>query len=104
MKKNTSPPRKKKAAVRKGKITAIKAWSLAARHVLSQMFLQARVRDGSRVRLGLYDPTGKLASKRVWVVYPNPRENQTEIKSSEVIIVCQRTGKILYAGSAHDEG
>ncbi len=98
MKRKRSTPRPRP------KITAIKAWQLAARHVLSQMFLRAPVKDGSQVRLGIYDPTGKLAGKPVWAVYPNPRENQNEIKASEVIIVCQRTGKILYAGSAHDEG
>ena len=86
------------------KIDTIKAWQLAARHVLSQMFLRAPVKDGSQVRLSIYDPTGKLAGKPVWAVYPNPWENQNEIKASEVILVCQRTGKILYAGSAHDEG
>ena len=104
MKKNSKPSAKKTVAARKAKITPMKALAIAARHVLSQMFLRAPVKDGSQVRLGIYDPTGKLAGKPVWAVYPNPRENQNEIKSSEVILVCQRTGKILYAGSAHDEG
>ncbi len=98
MKRKPSTPRPRP------KITAIKAWELAARHVLSQMFLRAPVKDGSEVRLGIYDPTGKLAGKAVWAVYPNPMGNPTEIKASEVILVCKRTGKILYAGSAHDEG
>ena len=98
MKRKKSPPRPRP------KIDPIKAWQLAARHVLSQMFLRAPVKDGSQVRLSIYDPTGKLAGKPVWAVYPNPWENQNEIQASEVILVCQRTGKILYAGSAHDEG
>ena len=104
MNRKSSPPGKKRASTRNGKITTDEAWRLAARHVLSQMFLRAPVKDGSQVRLGLYDPTGKLARQPVWVVYPNPRGNHTDIKASEVIVVCQRTGKILYAGSAHDEG
>ena len=33
------------------KIDPIKAWQLAARHVLSQLFLRAPFKDGSQVRL-----------------------------------------------------
>ncbi|MEI8290999.1 MAG: hypothetical protein WCH99_16155 [Verrucomicrobiota bacterium] len=86
------------------KITAAAARRHAAQFVLKEMFAGARVCDGSKARLCIYDTTGKLAGKRFWVVYPNPTEIPAAIRSSAVIVVCQRTGKILYAGSAQDEG
>jgi hypothetical protein len=73
-------------------ITHAEARRRAERHVINQMFKGATVRDGAEVRLGIY----------VWVVYKNAGENA--LKSSEVVLVCKRTGRVLYAGSACDEG
>ena len=39
----------------------------------------------------------------VWVVYKNP-ENPMQLKSADIIAVCKRTGRILYEGTASDEG
>ena len=95
MKKSTKPS---------SPITAAEARQLAARHALKKMFTGARVCDGSKVRLRIYEFAGRLVGKPIWVFYPNPAEDAVDIKDSEIIIVCQRSGKILFAGSAQDEG
>lgn len=59
------------------------------------------MRDGAAVRLGIY-LRGDWSRKDVWVVYKNSEE--TALKSSDVVLVCKRTGRVLYEGSAQDEG
>ena len=59
------------------------------------------VRDGAAVRLGIY-LRGDWLSKDVRVVYKNSEE--TALKSSNVVLACKRTGRVLYEGSAQDEG
>ena len=96
--------RSKPAKPFKGKtrfITRAEARRRAARHVLNRMFKGATVRDGAKVRLGIYTQSN-WTGKDVWVVYKNAGENA--LKSSEVVLVCKRTGRVLYAGSACDEG
>ena len=66
-----------------------------------RLFKGARVRDGAKVRLGIYF-RGDWTTKDVWVVYKNPEE--IALKSSEVVLVSKRTGRVLYEGSACDEG
>lgn len=39
-----------------------------------------------------------------WYVYPPNADNQIMLRSSRVIIISRLTGKILYDGSAGDEG
>jgi hypothetical protein len=96
--------RSKPAKPVKGKvqfITRAEARRRAERHVINQMFKCATVRDGAEVRLGIYTRSN-WTGKDVWVVYKNDGENA--LKSSEVVLVCKRTGRVLYAGSACDEG
>ena len=57
------------------------------------MFKGAAVRDGAKARLGVYSRGGWTA-KDVWVVYKNPEE--VALKSSEVVLVSKRTGRVLY--------
>ena len=59
------------------------------------------VRDGAKVRLGIYF-RDKWTAKDVWVVYKNPEG--FGLKSSDVVLVSKRTGRVLYEGSACDEG
>jgi hypothetical protein len=89
---------------RKRFISPAEARRRAERHVLKRMFRGATVRDGNTARWRVYDPTGKLAGKDVWLVYPNPEQPLTELRSSQLIAVCKRTGRVLYDGSAGDEG
>lgn len=79
-------------------ITRAEARKRAARFVSKQQFDQAMVLDGAEARLNIYDWT----SKDVWVVYKN--HELTALKSSDIVIVCKRTGRVLYEGSARDEG
>ena len=65
------------------------------------MFKGATVRDGATVRLGIYFRGGWTANS-VWVVYKNPE--QSVLKSSEVVLVSKRSGRVVYEGSAGDEG
>jgi hypothetical protein len=82
-------------------ITRAEARRRAQRHVLDRIFKGAAVRDGSKVRLGIYI-RGGWTSKDVWVVYKNP--DGIALQSSYVVLVCKRTGRVLYEGSAGDEG
>jgi len=73
----------------------------AERHVLDRIFKGAVVRDGAKVRLGIYIRADWTA-KGVWVVYKN--SEGVGLKSSDVVLVCKSTGSVLYEGSAFDEG
>lgn len=72
----------------------------AVRHVLNRMFKGATVADGAEVRLGIY-PGGNWKSARI--VYKNS-EDPTALKSSDIVVVSKRNGRVLYEGSAGDEG
>ncbi len=85
-------------------ITASEARRRAARHLLRRMLASAEVRDGAKTRWSVYDCSGKLASKPVWLVYPNPAEPVAQFRPSTIIAICKRTGRVLYEGSAGDEG
>jgi hypothetical protein len=82
-------------------ITPAEARQRAERHVIERMFKGALVQDGAKVRLGMYFRGGWTA-RDVWVVYMNPEE--VALKSSKVVLVCKRTGQVLYEGPAQDEG
>ena len=82
-------------------ITQAEARRRAQRHVLNRLFKGAAVRDGAKVRLGDYF-RNKWAAKDGWVVYKN--SEGFGLKSSDVVLVSKRTGRVLYEGSACDEG
>ena len=86
---------------KKQPITRAEARRRAERHVLKRLFKGAMVRDGAAVRLGIYN-RGVWTGKDVWVVYKNSEE--IALKSSQVVLVCKHTGRVLYEGSAGDEG
>ena len=62
----------------------------------------AKVADGAGVRLNIYN-RAHWKPDQVWVVYKNP-DDPMSLKSSDVIVVSKRTGRVLYEGSAGDEG
>jgi hypothetical protein len=82
-------------------ITRTEARRRAEWHVLNRMFKGATVRDGAEAKLCIYSP-GKIKSADAWVVYKNPEESA--LKSAAVVLVSKRTGRVLYEGSAGDEG
>lgn len=64
------------------------------------MFDGVPVRDGEEARLRLYN----VRRKDVWVVLPKIERELSGFRSSTVVMVCKRTGRVLYAGPAKDEG
>ena len=82
-------------------ISRAEARRRAARHVLDRMFKGAKVLDGATVRLHIC-VSGGWSIKDTWVVCENSEENV--LKSSDVVLICKRTGRVLYEGSAGDEG
>lgn len=90
-------------------ITPAHARRLAGQHVADQMFKGAKVVDGAKAHLGpiyiVRQPSWKTSD--TWVVYKNPEGlggGMLTLKSSEVVLICKRTGRVLYEGSARDEG
>jgi len=79
-------------------ITRAEARRLAARHVLNRIFKGAAVRDGVESCAKIYN----VRQEDTWVVYKN--SDDIAFKSSAVVIMCKRTGRVLYEGSANDEG
>ena len=69
--------------------------------MMPTMFDGVPVRDGMKVRPGLYNY--HVPRKDVWVVFPKI-QHESVLGSSTVVVVCKRTGRVLYAGSANDEG
>jgi len=95
--KTAKRPRPRKAKF----ITRAEARRRAERYVFNRMFRGASVQDGATAKLCIYN-RGDWSANDVWVVYKNPKE--IALKSAEVILVCKRTGRVLYEGSAGDEG
>ncbi len=95
--KSATRPKPRKAKF----ITHAEARRRAERHVLNRMFKGATVHDGAAAKLSIYI-RGEWSVKDTWVVYKNPKE--IALKSADVILVCKRTGRVLYEGSAGDEG
>jgi len=95
--KSARRPKPRKAKI----ISRTEARRRAERHVLNRMFKGATVRDGADAKLCIY-VRGDWSVKDPWVVYKNPKE--IALKSADVILVCKRTGRVLYEGSAGDEG
>jgi hypothetical protein len=91
----------KRPKPRRGKvqfITRAEARRRAERHVRDRMFKGATVLDGVEAGGNIY----KVRREDTWVVYKNSEE--IALKSSQLVVVCKRTGRVLYEGSAHDEG
>ena len=78
--------------------TRAEARQRAARHVLNRMFDGATVRDGVEAGGNFYN----VRREGAWVVYKN--HSAVALRSSDVVVVCKRTGRVLYEGSAGDEG
>ena len=65
------------------------------------MFKAAKVRKSKTIRGQVYS-RGNWTSEEVWVVYKS--SEPFVLASSEVVLVCKRTGRVVYEGSANDEG
>ena len=91
-------PRPRRGKIRKPIITRAEARRRAQRHVLKRMFQGATVRDGAQDGFNAYG----VRRQDTWIVFKNSRVSA--LKSSDVVVVCKRTGRVLYEGSAHDDG
>ena len=88
----------RRGKIQKPFITRAEARRRAERHVLKWMFQGASVRDGAESGFNAYG----VRRQDTWIVFKNSRVSA--LKSSDVVVVCKRTGRVLYEGSAHDEG
>lgn len=84
---------------RKRSLSAAEARRRAIRHVVRRMFKDTQVVDGKHADMSVY----ALPREGVWVVCKQAR-GVPALRTAEVIVVCQRTGKILYEGPTNDEG
>jgi len=81
--------------------------ALAGRYLVKELLRGAVVRDGAKAK---WSPGFQTASRRfdpsaVWLLFlPEPPGENVALRSSTVVAVCKRTGRILYHGSANDEG
>ncbi len=83
-------------------VTRAEARRRAAAHVLHRLFKRAKVVDGAEVSLGIYC-SNRWRPANVWIVYQNP-EDSLGLQSSAIVVVSKRTGQVLYAGPAGNEG
>ena len=74
-----------------------------AKHVAKRMFEGAKVLDGADASRLMIRLPGSLTPKDIWVVYEN-LSNVLALRSSNIIAVCKRSGRVVYEGSAGDEG
>ena len=95
-----SAKRPKLRSIRKPRrfLTRAEARRRAARQVLNRMFKGATVRDGVEAGGNFYG----VRHADTWVVYNNPRGGA--LRSADVVVICKRSGRVLYEGSAGDEG
>ena len=97
MKKPVSPkPRQGQSLL----LTRAEARRRAVRHVMNRIFGGAAVLDGAKAKTSIYQRGWSVQD--AWVVYKNPEA--IGLRSSEVVLVCKRTGRVLCEGSACDEG
>jgi len=96
------PPQSSPRRQTRKPITPAEARRRAARHVISRIFKGATVADEAEVRLGFYSASHWKPAE-VWIVYKNPADSMA-LKSSDIVVVAKRTGRVLYEGPAGDEG
>ena len=91
-------PEPRRGKSRRRFITRAGALRRAGRHVLDRMFKDATVRDGEEACINAYN----VRRRDTWVVYKNCAT--MGLRASDVVVICRRTGRVLYEGSAGDEG
>jgi hypothetical protein len=83
------------------RVSPAQARKLAVRQTRDAGFIGAKVEDGSAVRWWAYS----IRRKEVWIVFRKRDEHeQYLLSSSRIVVVCKRTGAVLYVGDACDEG
>ncbi len=87
-------------------ITAAEALAHAQKHVLEKIFGGRAVSDGASIEFRAYSSGKDWRVEDTWAVYTGrwPEERMITFRASDVILICKRTSKVLYEGSACDEG
>ena len=75
-----------------------KAIEIARKHV-SDTYVQ-RVVDAREININIYG----VDKSNAWCVFVEPPKQTLALRSAEIILIDKKTGKILYEGSANDEG
>lgn len=87
--------------IRKRLIAAAEARQRAARHVIGRIFSGVLVRDGATAKWNV----AGVRHEDVWLVYRKQRRHDQWIPAQDLMVVCKRTGRVLYAGLVFpDEG
>ena len=76
----------------------------AGKFLIRSLLHGAKVKDGAATRWSPSYGSKSFNPSKVWVVFLQQRGDEISLRSSEVIAVCKRTGRVLYHGSANDEG
>jgi hypothetical protein len=86
------------AVKRENPLSKTAALECAQRHLLGRMF------KGARIRQGRFNASGGVADDPAWYIYPVLPAAENLLPPSFVLIVCQRTGKVLYSGPVNNGG
>lgn len=85
-------------------ITRTVARRRAGVYLLRSLLKGAIIMDGAKVRCRPSYGAPPLDPANVWLLFLRTNDAQLELRSSELVAVCKRTGRIRYHGSANDEG
>ena len=85
--------------IKKRVIAAAEARQRAARHVIGRIFSGVLVRDGARAKWNI----NGVRRKDVWLVCRKQRRLDQWIPAQDLMVVCKRTGRVLYAGLAFSD-
>jgi len=75
-------------------ISPAEARQRAARHVINNIFKGVKVRDGATAKWNI----DGVRRKDVWLVYRKQRRFDQWLPAQDLMVVCKRTGRVLYAG------
>ena len=80
-------------------ITKEDALKIAQRHNDGKELNAQQITDTLPSNCGIYN-----VPKNCWYVFSSYEHSRHMLCSSRLICICRLTGKIMYDGSAHDEG
>lgn len=90
--------------MKKRPITRKEARERAYRYLLRKMFTGAVVKDGAKAEWRPSYPQGGIQKEDVWLIYLREFPAKPIFRSSHVIVVSKKSGRVVYDGSANDEG
>jgi hypothetical protein len=85
--------------ISKKNISPAEARRRAARFVIGNLFKGVRVQDGATAKWNI----DGVRRKDVWVVYRHQKRDDGWIPAQDLMVVCKRTGRVLYDRLAFPE-